>query len=404
MRTFARLGMRARVTVVATALVAVGLTVGALVLVGAVRVALLRSVDDAARQRARDVGALVDRGQLSDPVPVVGGTAVVQVLDQQGRVLAVSPGADRLTPLVDGADLAAVRAGRPQEVDGARMGISDRLRVVAVVAGPRDARRTVLVGVSLSQLADSLRVAGLTALVGAPLLTAASAATVWWVTGSVIGPVAQRQRTFVADAAHELRSPLAAVRTQLEVGLHHPEATDWPDTAHGVLEDVGRMSRLVDDLLLLARAPTTARGGTVDLRDVARGAATRPAGRVPVTVDEPDAEVLVHGDPDALARVVANLVDNAVRHAGSKVSIEVRPEGDEVVLVVADDGPGIAPEDRQRVFERFTRLDEARSRDAGGSGLGLPIVRELLRSQAGSISLADGAPGLRAVVHLPRAR
>jgi signal transduction histidine kinase len=219
-----------------------------------------------------------------------------------------------------------------------------------------------------------------------------------------------RQRAFVADAAHELRSPLAAMRTQLEVAIHHPGSADWGTTASDVLADTTRLARLVDDLLLLARVDEGQRPP--------RGAPQRPAVATDLVVvvdavlERPrrdDREVARVGDPsaltggeaDTLTRIVANLVDNAARHARTKVIVDVRAKGDAIVLTVSDDGPGIPRAERERVFERFTRLDQARTRDNGGSGLGLPIVRSLVEALGGSVSLADASPGLRAVVRLP---
>jgi signal transduction histidine kinase len=197
-----------------------------------------------------------------------------------------------------------------------------------------------------------------------------------------------RQRAFVADAAHELRSPLTSIRTQLEVARAHPQAADWDETSEGALADLERLSRLVDDLLLLARLDDerrpSRRVGPVDLRALVAAAAARPGSRVDVQlIDSPD-EVFTQADGDALARVLENLLSNAERYARSCVTVEV-----------GHDGP--------RVFERFARLDASRSQDSGGSGLGLAIVRELVQSLGGSVHLEDAEPGLRAVVRLPLA-
>jgi len=212
-----------------------------------------------------------------------------------------------------------------------------------------------------------------------------------------------RQRAFVADAAHELRSPLTSMRTQLEVAQHLGESDEL---AADLLADVARLSTLVEDLLLLARA-----GGdsnhppqreSIDVRALLIATAERyAAARVPVSVAEGPA-VYANANADELRRVVANLVDNAVRHARSKIVLAVRAEGGGAVLTVVDDGPGIPAQDRERVFERFARLDDARDRDAGGTGLGLAIVRELLAGSQGSVSLQDNpsGPGLAAVVRL----
>jgi signal transduction histidine kinase len=484
-RGWLRVTLRARLTVVATGLVALGLAAGAVLLLAALRQALFTGLDGTARQRASDIAALVDAGRLADPVPVVGGGAVVQVVDAQGRVRAASAGGDHLVPLLEPGPLAEARAGRAVGLDGARIGTSDSLRVVAVQAGPAGDRQTVLVAMSLAQLESSMRVVEIALLVGAPVLLAALAGLSWIVVGSALRPVAAlrqgaeeitdsggtrrlpvpaaddevrrlavtlndmlvrlesasaRQRVFVADAAHELRSPLAAMRTQLEVAICHPGGADWRETATDVLADTTRMARLVDDLLLLARldegTPPSRRAGLASPARPAGwlGSAGRPTDIVTVVdavLDRPragertvvrtgDPSVIVDGGADALTRVVANLVDNAMRHAQAKVVVDVRgpaklsdqaDQADPVsgardsepmaILTVSDDGPGIPPADRERVFARFTRLDQARSRDDGGSGLGLPIVRGLVESLGGSVQLADAAPGLRATVCLP---
>jgi signal transduction histidine kinase len=214
-----------------------------------------------------------------------------------------------------------------------------------------------------------------------------------------------RQRAFVADAAHELRSPLTTMRTELEVAQRLPD-TDWPALAGDLLADVDRLSRLVDDLLLLARADdavstpaAAAPAATVELGGLLGEVAARyPA----VRYVRPEQPVCTTGDRDALGRVVANLLDNATRHAAGEVVLTVAADGGYQRISVCDDGPGIPAADRERVFQRFTRLDDARARDAGGTGLGLAIVRELVRQHHGIVTLGDADPGLRVDVRLPR--
>jgi len=203
-----------------------------------------------------------------------------------------------------------------------------------------------------------------------------------------------RQRQFVSDASHELRSPIASIRTQLEVAAAHPSGTDWQEVTAGVLEESHRMERLVDDLLALARADEGVlhlRTEPVDLGEVVVSEAERVE-RVPVDTAAVDS-VIVAGDALALRRVVRNLLENAARHAEGRVAASVARSGGEVVVVVEDDGTGIAPEDRERVFERFTRLEDGRSRDAGGSGLGLAVVREIVAAHGGTVAVGDGALG-----------
>ncbi|MDG9711488.1 sensor histidine kinase [Streptomyces sp. DH10] len=196
----------------------------------------------------------------------------------------------------------------------------------------------------------------------------------------------ERQRRFVADASHELRSPIASLRTQLEVAAAHPELLDLD----GAVEDTVRLQRLAADLLLLARLDAGERphDAKVDLAGLAREAAE---GRTGVTVDaEP---VNVAGSRGQLGRVLANLLDNAQRHARSAVVVTVRREGDLALVGVADDGDGVPQSDRERIFERFVRLDAARSRDDGGAGLGLAIARDVAVRHGGTLTAGQGPAG-----------
>jgi signal transduction histidine kinase len=447
-----RLGIQARLTIAATALVALVLIAGAVVLSLALRHTLLSTLDDSARQRARDVATLVDTGNLPDTIPAAGGTVLVQVVDDQDRVRAGTPGGDALVPLLAGRPLADARRGVTQRVPGSRIGISDELRVVGTVAGPPGDRRTVLVAVSSTEATRSVRVVTLVLLVVVPLLIVAFGVACWFLVGAALRPVAAlrrgagaiteagtgsrlpvpatrdevahlaetlndmldrladggaRQRAFVADAAHELRSPLTSMRTQLEVARAHPSVADWDETSEGVLADVERLTRLVDDLLILARLDDDRRptGESVptDLRAVAAAAADRPGGRVHVALVAAPDPVLTAAGKDAAVRVVENLLSNAERFATACVTIEVRTAAPWAVLTVSDDGPGISADDRARVFERFARLDASRAQDSGGSGLGLAIVRQLVQASGGSVHLEAAEPGLRAVVRLPLA-
>jgi signal transduction histidine kinase len=446
---FRRLSLRARLTLVASILVAGALTAGAVLLSQAVHSSLLTAVDEAARQRAQDVAVLIDTGRLPDPIPVAAGTPLVQVVDAADRVLAASPGGDRLVPILLPEDVAAARDGASRTVDGARLGLAGELHVVGHAAGGEENPQTVLVAMSLAQNMAAVTVVRGALVVGVPLLVAAFTVACWVLVGQALRPVAglrqgaeeitttreggrlpipaaedeihrlavtlndmldrlerssARQRAFVSDAAHELRSPLAAIRAQLEVGRLHPESTDWAETAADTLKDVERLSRLVDDLLVLARVDElpARREEPVDLAGLVDELVVRwTSGGIAVLRDGVRS-VTVLGDVDALSRVVANLVDNAVRHAATAVTVAVHDDDGVAQLVVADDGPGIPIADRERVFDRFTRLDAARSRDQGGTGLGLAIVRELVQAHRGTVRLDDNSPGLRAVVTLPK--
>lgn len=217
---------------------------------------------------------------------------------------------------------------------------------------------------------------------------------------------AERQQRFVADASHELRSPLTRVRTELEVDLDHPATADATATHRSVLEEVGHLQRLVDDLLHLARADAS--GASFDkvvelVPLIEREVARLPHDSLRIGASLGDSSVV--GDATQLGRLVRNLLDNAMRHATSEVSVACVVMGDVVRLTVDDDGAGIPQQERVRVFERFARLDEARTAAAGGSGLGLAIAHDIVDRHGGTIGV-ETSPlgGARLVVHLLAAK
>jgi signal transduction histidine kinase len=428
---------------------AVALAAAALLLRGAVQGSLTREVDGTARQGAHQVAALADTNQL--PRTVLAGTLTVQVLRPDGQIVAASPTVDRLVPLLSPARAtAAARSGQAVLLDGRPFGIPYLMRVVAV---PASGGEIVLSGAAYTQVRDSMRTLTGVLLVGTPLLLLLLAGVTWLVVGSTLRPISalrrgaqvitatgvtrelpvpeardevrvlavtlndmltrldaaqQRQRRLVSDTAHELRSPIASIRAQLEVALDHPEQQDWPQTAQDVLADTLRLASLAEDLLVLARLdeyqPRATAGKPVDLAALVTEEVERSAGgRVPVTA-RTGGPCVVTGDADGLRRLLRNLIDNALRYAKSRVEVAAHREDSEAVLTVSDDGPGIPEADRERAFDRFVRLDDARSRDetqAGGAGLGLAIVRAIARTHGGSAYLEDSTPGLRAVVRIP---
>ncbi|NEC06989.1 ATP-binding protein [Streptomyces sp. SID7909] len=203
-----------------------------------------------------------------------------------------------------------------------------------------------------------------------------------------------RQRRFVADASHELRSPIASLRTQLEVGAAHPELLDVP----GAVADTVRLQALAADLLLLARLDAGERAGLtrLDLGALVREEVSQRVGdRVPVTVSVSDDGLDVAGSRARLARVLGNLLDNAQRHAVRSVSVTVARDAGEVLVAVTDDGAGVPDAERERVFERFVRLDEARARDDGGAGLGLAIARDVATHHGGTLTVSGARFELR---------
>jgi signal transduction histidine kinase len=446
-RALQSLSLRARLLALGVTGVALALALGSLVLYAVLTFTVNRTVDDGALASARAVAAMVSENTVPNPLPV-SGSQVVQVVSGSGAVVSASVSADRLTPLLRPPELARALAGERISIPGARVGLSGTMRAIAMQAGPPSASRSIIVAVPVNDVEQSQRVLRITLLFAYTPLVVIMALIAWRVIGSTLRPVETlrsgaarisgsdqderlavpesadeiralaltlndmldrlaasrgRQRAFVADAAHELRSPLTSMRTQLEVAQHLGEGGEL---AADLLADVARLSTLVEDLLLLARAGSDSKHVPVreslDVRALLVATADRYAGaRVPVSVAGGPA-VYANANSDELRRVLANLVDNAVRHASSKVVLQVRAEGGAAVLTVVDDGPGIPADERDRVFERFARLDDARDRDAGGTGLGLAIVRELLRRSDGSISLQDNpsGPGLAAVVRL----
>jgi signal transduction histidine kinase len=216
----------------------------------------------------------------------------------------------------------------------------------------------------------------------------------------------KRQRAFVADASHEFRSPLASIQTQLEVALARRQKTDWAVVARRVIDENERLQRMVDDLLALASLDeqrTVRDRAVVDLDEVVLREIEPVRARGKVSVDITGIEGgRVLGDRKQLARLVRNVVENAERHAHDRLRVSLRQRNGTVELVVQDDGPGVLPADRERVFERFTRLDEARSRGEGGAaGLGLAIARAVATAHGGTVVIGDSDAGARVVATIP---
>ncbi len=445
--------VRARTTAAATVIAGVALVIAAVTLLVLLRLSLREHVDDVAEARAVDVAALAREGSL--PATLAAGAedaALVQVVDDaNGRVIASSPALSGAPPMAD---------FRPPVVDVAIRTIEgiagysdDEFRAVGLRAEAEGQPVTIYVAASLEPVDEPLEILSNALLVGVPVLVGLIAITAWFVVGRALRPIdsirsevadisdrsldrrvpvppthdevrrlavtmnamldrldaaAQRQRRFVADASHELQTPLASARTDLEVALAHPNRTEWGETATDLLSANRRMEGLVRDLLFLARTDDSAAPHAplvpVDLDDIvlSEAASLRSGARVPVDTSRVSAAAIA-GRRDDLARAVRNLLDNADRYAATSVVIELTTNGDGVTLAVADDGPGIPPADRERVFERFTRLDDARTRDTGGSGLGLAIARDIVIAHGGTITIADAPGGAKVVVRFPAA-
>ena len=447
----ARHTVRVRTTALALGVVGAALIVAAVALVLLLHRSLVSNVDAEARTRLDDVAAMVRRGGVP---PTLAGSGdddgTIAEVVAGGRVLAKSALIRGTAPLADfepSGDEVVLRTLAHPPISGSAY------RVAAQRVDTPEGPVVVYVGASLEQVAESTTALRVLLAIGVPLLLLFVGVTTWGLVGRALDPVeairrqvaeisvtaldrrvpepatadeidrlartmnemlarldaaARRQRSFVADASHELHGPLAAIRARLEVGLAHPDTTEWPSLAEGWLEEQTRLERLVDNLLVLAQVDegvAIRRTQVVDLDELVLQELRDLQARGRVRVDPAGvAGGRVVGDPDQLRRVVRNLLDNAELHAVSTVRAELtQVDPTTVALAVIDDGPGIAPDQRERVFERFVRLDKARNRRAGGAGLGLAIVREIVTAHGGTARAEESDAGARLVVRLPAA-
>jgi signal transduction histidine kinase len=442
--------VRAKLTVLATVLVAAMLSASAVGLVVIQFRVLTHAIDESLIQRADNIQVAVLDGTMDARLPTEGDPEdlFLQLLGPNGEVVASSANAAALpaaaTPPVAGEREAIT------SVSGIRLS-NGEFRVL-VRRLNSDEAAFLVVGKNLDDVEESVDVLATSLAIAIPLVTVLLGLLVWWLTGRALRPVeairaevadiggdqlhrrvpdpqtddeigqlartmndmlwrvehaTERQRRFVADASHELRGPLTRLRSNLEVALVQPAAVTREDLLTGLLGDVADLQKLVEDLLFLARseAGTHAVPDTpVDLDDIVLDEAKRLRDRGNVQVDVSQVSAArTSGDGGQLVRAVRNLASNAERHAASVVTFELREQDGRCELVVADDGPGIASNDREEVFKRFTRLDEARSRDHGGAGLGLAIVQDIMTRHAGDVHITSATPtGARFVVHLPR--
>ncbi|WP_456846855.1 sensor histidine kinase [Cellulomonas sp. P5_C6] len=446
------LSVRARSALAASGAVAVALVLAALGLLVVLHDSVERNAVAAATTRAHDVAAeLTTDGQVTSGInlaPGPGDVAHVQILDGT-TVVAASPAVGGAAPLASAPAVPGTAVQVPADSDGP--GDGPFVTVLLGVDGVEGAD-AVLVQQSYAEGAETIVDVAQALLLAVPALVLVVGALTYVLTGRALRPVEEiRRRTaqisdadvstrievpstgdevarlavtlngmldrlhaahqaqvrFVADASHELRSPLAAVRAELDVAERHPESADWPRTAHLVRAAGERMQQLVDDLLVLTR---TAEGGgpsrdqDVDLDDVVEGVGFGLRPPVSVAVEVVTAPARVHGDPRDLERVVQNLADNALRHAAGRVRLSVGAAAGTAEVRVDDDGPGVPLGSRELVFDRFARLDEGRDRAAGGSGLGLAIVRGIVTAHGGTVVVDDSSlGGASFVVRLPLA-
>ncbi len=442
------LGLKTRTVLSASIAIALTLLTGALLLRSQLRDALYSSIADQTLTRATGVANLVATGDFTSVLEPAGpNPGWIQVVDQSGDIVASTANAASLR-----VPFAPVGFGRSgvRTLSGLAIDTGERVSVATVFVRHGQDRYTVLAASPLDTAEASDRRILTSLLAVFPTLLIISALTIWLVVQRALRPVeairsevaeisssdlsrrvptpgtndeidrlahtmnemldrlqtsAERQRRFVGDASHELRSPLASLRGQLEVSTLDNNDPNWMATVSGMLDDHDRLERLIRDLLLLARhddhPPQPME--PLDLGYLIRHDMARRSGRPGIVVRIEAENTLVCGDADALSRVLRNLVDNAERHARSSVTVRVRHDAKTATaeLSVHDDGEGIPPAHRSTVFERFTRLDDSRGADVGGSGLGLAIVTELVGAHHGTVHVEDAAVGARLVVRLP---
>lgn len=424
--------VRLRITSVATIAVALGLVAAAVTIVVIVQRDQVRTLDVELERDVAEIAAMLD-----DPPALLQnleqrrGDEFFAQVTSEGEIVAASPIATGIG-LIDASGLRS-NPGTLAEVP-----VDDGAFRVVVLETPE---RTVVIGRALEDVRENVAaVSGALAAV-VPILTFGLAGLVWVLVGRTLKPVedirtevanlngsndldtrvsvprtndeiarlavtmndmlervenaTKQQRAFIADASHELRIPITRLRTQLEVET-------VPDTI-GLLEDVVDIQALAEDLLYLARldsGATRVRNELIDLDEVLRTQGwEEPRSQVEITVTaEP---VMVAGRTIELERAVRNLVDNAARHAASLVTVSLIRSGSEAVVTVRDDGAGIPVDMHQEVFERFARIDEARSSTDGGTGLGLAIVRGIAESHDGTVTIEPTEHGTSVVIRLP---
>lgn len=346
-------------------------------------------------------GDSLEAGEISeDPAHVTSGSATVDGETQDYRFAAVEVNVEKKGDLTvyAGASLAARQSAVSTALTSLLIGFPLLLAVIALVTWLVTRRALRPVDAIRSEMAAITASEDLARRVPEPDThdEIARLATTTNETLAALQSSVERQRRFVADASHELRSPIASLRTQLEVGVAHPELLD----VDGAVEDTVRLQELAADLLLLARLDAGEKpgGGHVDLAALAREELSqRTRDRADVRMELESVEVT--GSRSQLARVLGNLVNNAQRHARSHVTVATRADGAWAVIEVSDDGDGVPESERDRIFERFVRLDDARTRDDGGAGLGLAIARDVAARHGGTLTVAE-APGGGALFEL----
>ena len=447
-----RMGLRPRIAIVAALTVGLALAIGAFVLLALLRSRLDDAATIAATLRARDVASLATADTLPRRLALPGEeSALVQVIDANGAVIASTENIEGEPAISNRRPVGATAVAFTTLIPA--LDESNEMRVVALRATVAGQPVTVYAGESLGRAEETVSSITTALLFGLPAVVAVVAGVTWWGVGRTLRPVraitttmaeitthdlhrrvpeavtsdeigqlattvnhtlarldtsVERQKRFVADASHELRGPLAALRADLEISVTHPDRTNWVTVANDTLGDVERLQRLTEDLLTLARTDTEISDGyeLVDLAEIAiRLVADVRRPGIALQLHDLDTPATLGGDEDQLRKLVRNLLHNAEEHADTRIDITIERQPNLLRLIVADDGPGIPAADRARALEPFVRLDIARTRDTGGTGLGLAIVAGVLTAHRGRIRITDSEPhGATIIVELPTDR
>jgi len=425
-----------RITLVATTVVAVALVVGAVLFGFVLRSSLLDSAVVSAEAYAGSVASALDATGAGEP-PEDDDDRFYQVQDGDGRVVLSSENASELSAVAED----DYDENRTVTVGGDEF----------VLASEDFGDGEVVVAQSTDDVAETVGTVTSLLAVAVPLVVLLVAVTTWIVVGRALRPVERMrrevddvtasrldrrlaepgtadeigrlaltlnsmldrldsaqsaQRRFISDASHELRSPLASLRQFAEVARAHPDRVDAGELSDAILDEGARLERLVDGMLTLARSDEhglVAAPRAVDLDDLVLAEVRRLRASTDVRIDASAVGAArIDGDAALIAGLVRNLVDNAARHAAGAISVELGESQGEVVFAVDDDGEGVAAESRERIFDRFVRLDDARGRESGGAGLGLSIVREIAAAHGGTVrALPSPLGGARFEVRLP---
>jgi signal transduction histidine kinase len=327
----------------------------------------------------------------------VGGDQLqlAQLIGEDGQVVDATAGAPR-RPLLGASALSAARS------DGLLVNRTlpggQQVRLLALPIRAQDQRLVAVVGQSLNQRNRAIGDLTNVVLIGGPVALLLSSLAGYLLAGMALRPVEatrRRERAFISDASHELRSPLAILRTELELmARDRPSGAEFEAATQSAIEETERLGRLADDLLLLSRADhrrlqlNNALLSPAELiEEAAVRARRRDERQISIAVDQFAASPPLLADRDRVGQAMDNLVDNALRHAATEVELTTKVEGSSLEFHVLDDGPGFPPEFLPNAWERFSRADAARTED--GTGLGLSIVRTIAELHGGRAGAAN---------------